>query len=300
MPCGKTAWGHEHHLPSNPSPPHKTTAMHPPEEDSRLVSGEGPVNRRTALPQERSQGAFKPPQQPHLQERIQRVHTRNRLGASLQEHLAASRESARQPASGIQIAAGVVAACGCVLVLLGAIQSHHLLTVTGVSIALLGAVGWKTAHDHAPTASQPRTQGAPPAPLFDPQAVAAFDAAVEKAAADLDDDSAERLLAIKEAFKRMGSQAATAHDEHFTVEDRMYLRECLRRYIPDSLQAYLRVPVAQRHVPLLSGQPCAQVALLQQLDLLLEEIQLRETKIGRSAAEHLVRQQQFLASKKSR
>ena len=80
----------------------------------------------------------------------------------------------------------------------------------------------------------------------------------------------------------------------------MYLRECLRRYVPDSVTAYLGVPVAQRQEPLLDDQPCAQVALLQQLDLLLEEILLREKKIGRSAAEQLVSQQRFLASKKSR
>ena len=41
-------------------------------------------------------------------------------------------------------------------------------------------------------------------------------------------------------------------------------------------------------------------ALRQQLDLLLEEICLRETKIGRSAAEQLAGQQRFLAAKKSR
>ena len=103
----------------------------------------------------------------------------------------------------------------------------------------------------------------------------------------------------QEAFKRMGNQVAS-HDEHFTVEDRMYLRECLRRYVPDSVEAYLRVPAAQRIVPLLNDQPCAQTALHQQLDLLLEEIRLREKKIGRSAAEKLANQQRFLASKKSR
>lgn len=129
--------------------------------------------------------------------------------------------------------------------------------------------------------------------------LAAFDAALEKSAAQLDEENATRLLTIKDAFKRMGNQVA-AHDEHFTVEDRMYLRECLRRYVPDSVQAYLRVPAAQRNEALLNDQPCAQIALLQQLDLLLEEIRLREKKLGRSAAEVLARQQRFLASKKSR
>lgn len=184
--------------------------------------------------------------------------------------------------------------------MLGAIQSLVVLMATGVAIAAFGALGWKVVHAKARTAVPQRaTGGAQPALLFDPQTLAIFDAALEKAGAELDENCAARLLSIKEAFKRMGSQSA-AHDEHFTVEDRMYLRECLRRYVPDSLQAYLRVPVAQRHQPLLSDQPCAQVALLQQLDLLLNEVRLREKKLARSAAGHLVRQQQFLASKKSR
>ena len=273
--------------------------MHPSEDDDRLVSGEGPINRRTALKQEQSFGALQREQHPQLQERIERVHTRNQFGASLQEQLASSHTSQQQPASTLQIGLGVLAACGCLLALLGAIQSSMALIATGFAIAACGALGWKVVHGKAQTAAQQGASGAPPARLFDPQALAVFDAALAKAAADLNEPCAARLLAIKEAFQRMGSQTA-AHDEHFTVEDRMYLRECLRRYVPDSLQAYLRVPAAQRHETLLNDQPCAQVALLQQLDLLLNEIRLREKKIGRSAAEHLVRQQQFLASKKSR
>ena len=272
--------------------------MHSPEEESRLISGDGPVNRRTALKQQHSERQERQQRQPHaaLQERIERVHTRNRFGAPLVEHLAASRDAGQQPASGAQIALGVLAACGCVLALLGAIQSLTLLLLAGIALAGCGALGWKIVHSRSSAASN---ASAAPAALFDPASLAAFDAALEKAAAELDDDSAARLLRIKEAFQRIAQQGAV-QDEHFTVEDRLYLRECLRRYVPDSVSAYLRVPVAQRGQQLLSDQPCAQVALCQQLDLLLEEIRLRETKIGRSAAEQLLRQQRFLDSKKSR
>lgn len=272
--------------------------MRPSEEDSRLISGEGPINLRTALKRKRSLDASKQGHHSQLQERIERVHTRNRFGVSLVDHLSASRRSAQKPASSAQIAFGVLVACGCVVVLLGAIQSLVAIMAIGVAIAGCGALGWKFAHGKAQKADA-RTTSAQSPWLFDPASLAVFDTSLEKAAAELDEESASGLLAIKEAFKRMGNQVAS-HDEHFTVEDRMYLRECLRRYVPDSVEAYLRVPAAQRIVPLLNDQPCAQTALRQQLDLLLEEIRLREKKIGRSAAEQLANQQRFLASKKSR
>ncbi|MGP1630376.1 MAG: hypothetical protein ACTS8S_09210 [Giesbergeria sp.] len=276
----------------------KTIKMHPSEEDSRLISGDGPINRRTALKRKRSLDALNREQPSQLQERIERVHTRNRFGASLVDHLSSSRVSAQKTTSGAQIGFGVLAACGCVLVLLGAIQSLLVLIATGVAIAGCGAVGWKIVNDRA-AAADAQGAGAQSPLLFDQASLAAFDTSLEKAAAELDEENASRLLSIKGAFKRIGNQVAS-HDEHFTVEDRMYLRECLRRYVPDSVAAYLHVPVAQRGEPLLSDQPCAQAALLQQLDLLLEEILLREKKLGRSAAELLVNQQRFLASKKSR
>ena len=251
--------------------------MHPSEEDSRLISGDGPVNRRTALqpqhraPQQRSQRAAPAA----LQQRMERVHTRHRFGAPLAEQLAASRVSAQAPASGAQIVLGVLAAS---------------------AVAVVGAIAWKVVHDRANASAG---GSAASASLFDSAALAAFDAALDTAAAELDEAHSTRLLAIKDTFKRIGQQPVV-QDGHFTVEDRLYLRECLRRYVPDSIAAYLRVPVAQRAQQLWNDQPCAQVALRQQLDLLLEEICLRETKIGRSAAEQLAGQQRFLAAKKSR
>ena len=292
------AWHEANAWPPTQPPTHITLTMHPPDEDSHLISGEGPVNLRTASRQKPSVDASRQDPSSPLRERIERVHTRNRFGVSLVEHLSVTRVATQKPASGAQIAWGVLAACGGVLVLLGAIQSLTVLMATGVAIAGCGALGWKIVHDRSRTAELSGV-GAPPPFLLDAVSLAAFDAALEKSAAQLDEENATRLLTIKDAFKRMGNQVA-AHDEHFTVEDRMYLRECLRRYVPDSVQAYLRVPAAQRNEALLNDQPCAQIALLLQLDLLLEEIRLREKKLGRSAAEVLARQQRFLASKKSR
>lgn len=276
---------------------HPTTKMHPPEEDSRIISGDGPVNLRTALKHQRAQDAARNPQQlAPLQERIDRMHMRNRFGAPLVEQVSLSRAGPQKPASSAQIAAGVCSASGCVLTLLGAIQSHVPLLAAGIAIAACGAVGWKILHGRATSVSADAHTQSPL--MFDEAALALFDTSLEKAAAELDDENASRLVSIKDAFKRIGNQAVI-HDEHFTLEDRMYLRECLRRYVPDSVDAYLHVPAAQRNQTLLADQPCAQAALLQQLDLLLDEILLREKKISRNAAERLARQQRFLASKKS-
>ena len=78
------------------------------------------------------------------------------------------------------------------------------------------------------------------------------------------------------------------------------MRECLRRYIPDTLDAFLRVPATQRKTQLLDGQASAQALLLDQLSALQEEVTLREKKIGRSAAEGLMKQNRFLEAKRSR
>ena len=53
--------------------------MHPSDEESRLISGEGPINMRTALKEKPSADAARLQQPSPLQERIERVHTRSGL-----------------------------------------------------------------------------------------------------------------------------------------------------------------------------------------------------------------------------
>lgn len=269
--------------------------MNSPEDDSRFVAGDGPVNRRTALLHERQARATEePPAHTQLAEQLRRAHARTQLGTPLAEYFAAPPQTHVAP-SALHIATSVLAAGGAVVVLLGVIQSAALPLVAGAGATLLGAVGWWRTRP-----AQPAHSAATPATaLFDTEALQAFDRCLEAAAPELGEQAIQRLLETKEAFQRMGHERPT-HDEHFTVEDRLFLRECLRRYLPDTLQAYLRVPAAQRRQVLHQGQPSAHDALLQQLALLHGEILAREKKIGRSAAEVLARQQRFLESKKSR
>lgn len=269
--------------------------MNSPEDDSRFVAGDGPVNRRTALLHERKARATEePPAHTELAERLHRAHARTQLGTPLADYFATPPQAHVAP-SALHIATSVLAAGGAVVVLLGVIQSAVLPLAAGAGVTLLGALGWWRTRPTRPAHSAT----APAAALFDAEALQAFDRALEAAAPELGEQATQRLLETKETFQRMGHERPT-HDEHFTVEDRLFLRECLRRYLPDTLQAYLRVPAAQRRQVLHEGQPSAHDALLQQLALLHGEILAREKKIGRSAAEVLARQQRFLESKKSR
>ncbi|WP_310567612.1 hypothetical protein [Hydrogenophaga sp.] len=269
--------------------------MNPSDEEPRVISADGPINRRTALIEQRRREAADLPAHPEVRERVLRIHLRNAMGAPLAEQLAPERTGTQQAPSGLLIGAGVLVACGTVLGLLGVIQSSGLTILGGAAIAVLGLAGMVWARRQAGQA----TQAAPAQPLFDPATLDAFDRVLEDASNDLGEVALQRLTAIKESVVRIAIHAKGV-DEHFTNEDRMYLRECLRRYVPDTLEAFLRVPAAQRQSPLLDGQASAETTMLRQLSSLHEEVTQREKKIGRSAAEGLMKQDRFLASKRSR
>lgn len=269
--------------------------MNPSDEEPRVISADGPINRRTALIEQRRREAADLPANPEVRERVLRIHLRNAMGAPLAEQLAPERTGSQRAPSGLLIGAGVLVACGTVLGLLGVIQSSGLTILGGAVIAVLGLAGMVWARRQAGQA----TQAAPAQPLFDPATLDAFDRVLEDASNDLGEVALQRLTAIKESVVGIAIHAKGV-DEHFTNEDRMYLRECLRRYVPDTLEAFLRVPAAQRQSPLLEGQASAETTMLRQLSTLHEEVTQREKKIGRSAAEGLMKQDRFLASKRSR
>jgi hypothetical protein len=257
----------------------------------RYISADGPVNLR-------DRQRLKLPAAPMGEEalaRVQRVHARHRLGAPLQAQLQAARPVMKRPTHAVQIGAAIGAATGLMLLLLGAIQSSTVLGTAGACLLGVGlsALAWWSRRRAAAGA-----QGAA-APLFDDEAIRRFDAAIDAASAELAEPQCRQLLSLKNSLARIGTVAMTvATDEHFRHEDRLYLVECLRRYVPDSLEAYLRVPAAQRRSPLDGQGESAEALLSHQLALLLEEVERREQALGRSAAEGLRRQRRFLESKR--
>ncbi len=266
------------------------------EDDPRYISADGPVNLRHARREDIAPAAASE----EALARVERVHARHLLGASLQAQMRAVVPHARQPTHPAQIGSAVAAATGAVLLLLGGIQSQPLLTLPGAGLLAMGLAGLAALAWQSRRRAASKALSALPTPrLFDDEALARFDTALDKAALELGEPVCQQLLALKASLVRIGTGAAgVGTDEHFTRDDRMYVQECLRRYIPDSLEAYLRVPGAQRQSAALGHGESPQALLMRQLALLQAELDRREEALGRSAAEGLRRQQRFLEAKR--
>lgn len=266
--------------------------------ESRLVSGDGPINRRT-MNRDLLGGA--PPHEtvnPEAIARAERSQARSAIGAGLEDQVQSIQAPARQAPQALQIISSIVVACAVVTCLLAWLQKSMLLGGAACGLLIAGILGllswWKRQSNQA----SPGGMGLS-IPIFDRKALQKFDAALEAAAHELSPEASSTLRQIKASLAKIAIRASRS-DEHFTQDDRMYLVECLRRYIPDSLEAYLRVPREQRNQAILPGGTSAEEAMLRQLRLLQDEIEMRDKKIGRSAAEDLLKQQRFLESKKTR
>jgi len=79
-------------------------------------------------------------------------------------------------------------------------------------------------------------------------------------------------------------------------EESLYLREEVRRYIPDSINSCLQVPQKDRASLVIDGSKPALDLLHDQLQM-IQQLDTREAKLVQVAGEALLRQQRFLASK---
>jgi len=261
--------------------------------DPKFIVADKPVNRRTVMQQ--GQAAAQAPVSPIGQARLLAARTRGRLGARLADQLRAPAWRRQSPLTASAVAGGIVAACGAVGVLLGAVQSSVALAGAGAVLGLCGAVfAWRNRAGDASLA-----EPAPAVVLLDSDSIAALDCAFDALAPEVPAALIQPLAEFKQLVVRIARHpAAGASDEHFTLDDRMYVVECVRRYLPDSLQAYLSVPRAQRSVALHDGQTPEEL-LASQLALLRAQLERRESALARSAAEQLVRQHRFLQSRDS-
>lgn len=266
--------------------------------DSRLVSGDGPVNRRTVghehLKDYRQQNAVSP----EAIARAERSQARSHLGLSLEDQIQSYQAPTHEVPQALQIISAIVLACGVITALLAWLQASPFTGATALGLMALGGLGLLRAMKQRSRrrAAQIATVAEP---IFEKKSLRSFDDALNAAAPELSPAVNAALRQIKTSLANV-AQHAGPHDEHFTQDDRMFLVECLRRYIPDSLEAYLRIPRKQRDLALLPGAGSAETALTEQLALLQSEIENRDKKIGRSAAENLLKQQRFLDSKKTR
>jgi len=262
--------------------------MKPPAQDINYVKGSGPVNRRHVLRDKLAE----PRVNPLALKRLHKSRALQTLGVPLEQQLLAPRGRERGPGK-TGVAMAVLLAAGGVGLLLAAVQSSIAMAAGG-GAALAGA----TALAVLRARRAPAAPAAMAAPAFDAESLRKLDIALEQVAPEVGDEIFRQLLALKATLARVAAMLPqVSADENFTVDDRLYVIECVRRYLPDSLQAYLRVPAAQRTGELLERGKSARGVLQEQLAMLQAELDKREGKLGRSAAEGLMQQQRFLESK---
>ena len=255
----------------------------------------GPVNRRTIAPAPDA----KPVVAQAVLQRITTAHAKRRLGTPLLQRLSASAGTAahgKLPTATaiVQAIAGTVCAMG---VGLGVIQSSVL--VMGSSALGLGAIGvWAAVNRR----SQQGGGAVPPrvtaTDLADPEALSRLDMLMETMAAQAPQATIDSLARLKESIVRcMALVGAGAEEGSMASEESLYLREAVRRYIPDSINCCLQVPQKDRASLVIDGSKPALDLLHDQLQMIQQQLDGREAKLTQIAGEALLRQQRFLASK---
>jgi hypothetical protein len=263
------------------------------QQDPKFVASSRPINQRTAVRQLIRQKPLKP----IVRERLEGTKARSRFGLPLAEQIdSLAAKSKRIPLSALTILGSIVSAVSVVCLLLAWIQLSWLFTTTGL-LGLLAGLGL-VIREHR--LRIPANLAVSSEPFFDNSSLQKFDSMMEKIALEVPENIALQLGEVKQLIVRISRQAsAVAADENFTMDDRMYVIESVRRYLPDTLQSYLLIPSQQRTVVAIDGQHTAATLLGHQLSLIQVELKKCESRITKSTAENLLRQQRFLESKRS-
>ena len=287
--------------PSGEQSPVKPSPKSQPQSSQRFASSSGPVNRRTV----RQPLEVSPPPQAHasLRQRMAQVQARHRLGQPLSQRLAvggSNRLRGATPAASVG-AAGALALGGVGLLLAG-LQASWLLGIGAMGLTGLAAGLWMVARRQSAATS---LAAQPLLPLFDATALAKLDEVLHHLASEMTEAQLAPLRSLADTLERMAPlMRRVGVNEQFTQEDHFYVTECVRRYLPDTLQAYLQVPRHSRSQPapasLDAGSgpaPSADELLATQLALLQTELGRREKALTSASTEALQKQQRFLKAK---
>ena len=278
-------------------------AMPEPKNDSRRAYANAPVNRRTA-PREAPKPA--PPLPDAVRARVQKTRQRQLLGVPLSELLNLRTNNAPLPHTQQQLHPGLIGAT----VLTVAAASALVLLRSGTGLALAGALAalggacwlWQRRSQRAVQLALALSLPASSSPSpFDSETLRQIDEAFEATATAVNESTLAALISLKTATGRIALSLDSAQiNGEFTQEDRLHVIESLRRYIPDTLSAYLQVPAAQRTLPGAGDSPSANDLLQSQLALLQSGLAQRAQRLSASAVEAMRRQQRFLQAKATR
>jgi hypothetical protein len=268
--------------------------MNDPEMNKKFATARGPVNRRLVAPTPISPAH----DAPAVQQRLQVVKARQRLGASLEERLAAAqhRPGAAKALSSAEIMMTIGGAISAIALILGLIQSSMLtigvsaLFLCGFSIKAYLALQSKRNADGMGNTSEIK--------LIDNEDISRLDTAMEKLAADAPQETVDRLSNLKALIARCVALITHPYGHQpYSNDDQLFIRECVRRYLPDSISSYFRVPQKDRASLVIEDGKTATALLHDQLDMLTSQLLTKETRLSQLAGESLMQQQRFLAAK---
>jgi len=270
--------------------------MTEPKNKEKFAVASGPINRRTATAAQR--GPVQNAPSPVALARIQAAHTKHRLGASLVARLtsAAAQHPREGKTTGIRVAQALCGTVGAMGVFLGLIQGAWLITLAG-TVALTGVAGWVWVGRRLQRQSSLHNPADATA-WIDARAIANLDAALERLARESSPETVELLRTLKDTLARC---VALLGDEQVqgmaAPDDRLFVGEAIRRYIPDSLNACLKVPKDDRATRNMDAGKTAVDLLHAQVILLGQQLSEREARLVQWTGEALLQQQRFLAAK---
>ena len=268
--------------------------MNDPKLSKNFAVSTGPVNSRLVAPSDHPTDSTAPV----VLARLEAARAKLRLGTPLAGRLSPQQHGTggAEALSTREIVAVVGAAVSAVGLTLGLIQSA--VPVIGASAVLLCAFAVA-----ASLAARARRQaGGEMMPdagdVVEGQDIALLDAAMEKLAATASQQTIDRLSGLKAQLARCVALVASAKgNQVYSDEDQLFIRACVRRYLPDSISGYLRVPQKDRETVLIDEGKTALNLLHDQLDMLQRQLQDKENRLTQVAGESLMQQQRFLAAK---
>ena len=271
--------------------------MDDPKPGKNFAVSSGPVNSRRVTPQALCDDDSEVTS-PIVRARLEATHARLRLGSPLSERLAPAQliPGSAGPLSVRQVVSVIGATVSGVGLTLGLIQGA--VVVIGASAFFLCGFG---AVAYLGSKARRQTDGdavASAGNLVDGKDIALLDRAMEKLVATAPLETVDRLSDLKEHLSHsLALLASTPSNPAALDEDAFFIRECVRRYLPDSINGYLRVPLKDRSTLPIEDGKTAQVLLHDQFDMLKAKLRAKQTRLTQLAGEALIQQQRFLAAK---
>ena len=269
--------------------------MNQPESKGKFAVSNGPVNRRTAAPAQR---AAKPNTAPVVVSRLRAAQAKHRLGAPLAQRLAGGSTSG---SAGRPIRASVIAqSIGCTVsgvgVFVAGIQGAWPAAGLGAAAFLaLGAWAWRGYRAQRTPANHDAERVVM---VVDAADLERLDGLLEQVGKLSAPATVDLLVAFKETLIRCVTLASEAQTSSALLsEDTLFIGQTVRRYVPDSLQAFLKVPAAERDTCAMDDGKTATILLREQLQLIEQKIKQCEARLNLQSGEALLQQQRFLAAK---